>query len=441
MAEIDENFSRAHRIVTGSILPIVQNYRKHSESVWEGSKFWMKFFEASANIQLHAYEEAPDNEQKDIEQGEGLISTVISETYEDSDTTEAPKRTLRHENARMTGNDSDEDLESTLILSSPSVVAAHSTPKQKVYGPASDAVTEGIFANYGSPYENLKKEVRGASQSTEQNPVTPAKSHVLSDTSSTPLSSPFGPHDHTNQENTAPSQSANDPMMHRMLDKVFRIAATPIRSSQKPTIGRPKSKPSTGLTPITRTGGPSLLDSSPIESSPFVAVPQLRADIFNSPYKQTPRTPGVSILTAIQRQSSQNAGAALSAKGYDNVSQKRTNYKNPSAFPNVAHDELWVSDEDLTEDLGLSPPKTMQFHIPQSKLLQTPGKLCVRICVYMKQVLIKIAAREAAKRTVENLLLTAGGDMTDEYDEGRMRAGDEDSPSVVKRNAVLDDSF
>jgi DASH complex subunit ASK1 len=32
------------------------------------------------------------------------------------------------------------------------------------------------------------------------------------------------------------------------------------------------------------------------------------------------------------------------------------------------------SDEEEEHDMGFSPPKTIQFHIPQSKLLQTPGK-------------------------------------------------------------------
>jgi DASH complex subunit ASK1 len=36
--EIDHNFSRAHRIVTSSILPIVEQYAEHSKAVWEGSK-------------------------------------------------------------------------------------------------------------------------------------------------------------------------------------------------------------------------------------------------------------------------------------------------------------------------------------------------------------------------------------------------------------------
>ena len=36
--EIDHNFSRAHRIVTTSILPVVEKYRENSENVWEASK-------------------------------------------------------------------------------------------------------------------------------------------------------------------------------------------------------------------------------------------------------------------------------------------------------------------------------------------------------------------------------------------------------------------
>jgi len=37
-SEIDHNFARAHRIVTSSILPIVERYGQESEAVWEGSK-------------------------------------------------------------------------------------------------------------------------------------------------------------------------------------------------------------------------------------------------------------------------------------------------------------------------------------------------------------------------------------------------------------------
>ena len=38
LQEIDSNFSKAHRIVTTSIIPIVEEYAQHSSEVWEGSK-------------------------------------------------------------------------------------------------------------------------------------------------------------------------------------------------------------------------------------------------------------------------------------------------------------------------------------------------------------------------------------------------------------------
>jgi DASH complex subunit ASK1 len=38
LVEIDHNFSRAHRIVTSSILPVVEQYAEQSREVWEGSK-------------------------------------------------------------------------------------------------------------------------------------------------------------------------------------------------------------------------------------------------------------------------------------------------------------------------------------------------------------------------------------------------------------------
>lgn len=38
LQEIDHNFSKAHRIVTTNILPLVEQYGEHSKNVWEASK-------------------------------------------------------------------------------------------------------------------------------------------------------------------------------------------------------------------------------------------------------------------------------------------------------------------------------------------------------------------------------------------------------------------
>lgn len=83
----------------------------------------------------------------------------------------------------------------------------------------------------------------------------------------------------------------------------------------------------------------------------------------------------------------------------------------------VTDEITWDSDsedaEDVYKTLGMSPPKTIQFAIPPNRVLQTP-------------------AREASKRIVEDLLMTAGAGG---YDE-------EDSPSMIKpSNNLLDDSF
>lgn len=49
--EIDHNFSRAHQIVTTSIIPVVQKYAEHSKEVWEGSKvFFFSAFISSSRI-------------------------------------------------------------------------------------------------------------------------------------------------------------------------------------------------------------------------------------------------------------------------------------------------------------------------------------------------------------------------------------------------------
>ncbi|KAI1510230.1 hypothetical protein PtrCC142_003722 [Pyrenophora tritici-repentis] len=388
LQEIDQNFSRAHRIVTTGILPIVEQYGKHSEAVWEGSKFWKQFFEASANVSLSGYE-APDQDEESGVQDE----TEESHTYEDE--------TLEEEEDTMTGATTtpprplsvqeEEEDESTVGFGSPSL--GHSTPRPPPTHKGKDLEDEDSedevgpqFAGMSSPYEMLASEFRpnlGGTKTPKLAPVTPGKSQALPDMTGFG-SSPF-------MQSTATKSHFNqDPLLHRVLDKTYRVQATPIISPRKykPTGAfTPRAGQRGAPTPKTViTGLPPWAEDSSPPSSP---APQLRADIF-SPMK-APRTPGVSVQTP--------------AKGKMPMSIQRTG--------TIFDDE---SDED-EDDLDFSPPKTIQFHIPQSKLLQTP-------------------AREASKRIVDDLLMTAGGDITDST--GGM---DEDSPSVVRRQVDLDDSF
>ena len=130
-----------------------------------------------------------------------------------------------------------------------------------------------------------------------------------------------------------------------------------------------------------------------LDSSPAVPAPQLHSEIFDTPARKS-RIPGVSVLTPARGRKPSAAEGGLTGK------QQQT----------------WDSDSDDDEDgmgVGMSPPKTMQFHVPQPRLLRTP-------------------AREASKRIVEDLLLTAGGNVTDDLEE-------EDSPSVVQRARLGDE--
>lgn len=223
------------------------------------------------------------------------------------------------------------DLEDTSTIDSPSLAHAHSTPRAP-----NTSEKEPQFAEFSSPYENLRREMEG-SRTPKLEPTTPGKTQALPDmTGQLDYSSPFMPPPSAKQ--TAVDQG---PLLHRVLDKTYRVQATPLISPRK-------YKPTGAFTPRTaRRGDPTarnvtsaLPDWADDSSPPSSPAPQLRADLF-SPIK-TPRTPGVSVQAPF---SVTKTGAMFDSE----------------------------SDEE-GDGLGFSPPKTIQFHIPQSKLLQTPGR-------------------------------------------------------------------
>lgn len=143
-----------------------------------------------------------------------------------------------------------------------------------------------------------------------------------------------------------------------------------------------------------------------------MAPPQLRSDLF-SPAK-APRTPGVSVLTPAGARGRQ---APATSTGRRLFSPEDKAYTASKSRPSHIFDDSDNDDDDLA---GFSPPKTMQFNVPQSRLVQTP-------------------AREASKRIVEDLLMTAGADATDEIEGGEEGFVEEPSPSVVRKAFDVDD--
>lgn len=203
------------------------------------------------------------------------------------------------------------------------------------------------FADYSSPYEALKREVKGRSEDEgdeHTTPSTPDPKSRLPDMSMTPKSSsPFEPQSHL--QSAHQRTAADKVLLHRVLDKNYRVQATPHKAQNE------------RRTPAAKA---SWRDVDSPMSSPPAAAPQLRAEIFSSPVKlqynrpNAPRTPGISLQTPA-------------------VGKSRDVTKLPKK------DEItWESDSDedpegVYRELGMSPPKTIQFSMPQSRLLQTPG--------------------------------------------------------------------
>lgn len=302
LPEIDHNFSRAHRIVTTSILPVVENYATHSAAVWSGSQFWKSFFEASANVSLSSYEEPPpdpsyeDPEPTITETDPSAVATPSSSTYPSPNQHSTTITPSRNADEREQENEDDE--------------TPLSTPKAKAP------------PTFSSPYESLKRTLADPSPSTLPStlPSTP-RAQIASPSPTRP----------------AARTPSNDILLHRILDKNWRLQATPHTQPRLPPPGTAQKETTT------RRNGAATATAAEeeLDSSPFVEAPELHAEIFESPLR---RVPGVSVLTP--------------ARGKGKGKERG----------------VWDSDSEGEEMGGMSPPKTMQFHVPRERLLRTPGR-------------------------------------------------------------------
>lgn len=359
LQEIDHNFSRAHRIVTSSIFPIVEQYAEHSREVWEGSKFWKQFFESSANVSLSGYEEQPSvHETLDNTLTEGS-STTTHTTLEASESYNTPSSA--HYSLHPNGEDVD--------LSSLTISPSHSTPRPQGKGkePESKPQQPTAFADFPSPYEALRREVNEASAPPLPDPSTPKTSSAVANQGrdiATPytsnLASPF-----ISRPTSIPRPSIGrkhtDPLLHRVLDRNYRIQATPISKARNGGISNSRTVAPT--TPAT-TSRNRLLESTLSSSPSMPEAPQLHAEIFSSPVRKPTLTPGVSVLTPARSNLARRTAPRSTVAG-------------TGAAAGIWDSDDGADDSDEESDGGLpygqSPPKTMQFYIPQSRLLKTPG--------------------------------------------------------------------
>ncbi|KAL6883866.1 DASH complex subunit Ask1 domain-containing protein [Trichoderma longibrachiatum] len=399
LQEIDHNFSKAHRIVTTGILPLVEQYGEHSRAVWEASKFWKQFFESSANVSLSGYEDQAngnDDETSAVEDSSAMRDEMtIDETAEPQE--EATRASASGNHSAVHGEESMLD----------DAELAGSTPRP----PTSKA--KANMSNLESPYEAMRREMdyeegntvaprQDSDEEMDSSVVFAQHTARLPDISTTPRGMP------SLQRGDGSAQRQKDPLLHRVLDKTYRIQATPHKSSARISPVKKGKQPALPQQQQQQQRDVKMAWHESPMSSPEIAIPTLRSEAFMTPFKsnvrqrlaaasQAPRTPGVSVQTPAATKKTRDVFAAESGAA--------------SGGKTAAYEIDWESDED--DNLGMSPPKTIQFALPPSKLLQTP-------------------AREASRRIVDDILLDAGAGVdSSEY-----------SPSMVKMNEdILNDSF
>jgi len=391
------------------------------------SQFWKQFFEASANVSLSGYEENANEED--------LTHTDTTTTNLDI-TPDQPQSSQGGAQKQREIGEEEEEEEEFSVDSPTQVTGLQTTPR--LPSTSKKATTNGraqaaAAFRSPSPRKYTGKNPRALDADTSDEPSTPRPAGMHAQ------SSPFEP-ESAFQPSAAKGfpRTANDPLMHRVLDKTYRVQATPhtarrARQRQQQQESHPSAAAGEAQPSPAKQSRP--WDDSP-QSSPAIAAPQLRSELF-SPAKRNainaPRTPGVSILTPARSKAltvttdvpTTSTGRVLFSpqdKAHTQAqSQIRTRNSNIFSSPSDPYENNDDNSEDDIPDI--SPPKTMQFHIPTSRLLQTP-------------------AREASKRIVEDLLLTAGADVTDEIegvDDESLVA--EPGPSVVRNRGWLEESL
>ncbi|KAK6507520.1 DASH complex subunit ask1 [Arthrobotrys musiformis] len=424
MQEIDRNFSQCHRIITHSIMPVVDKYAEHSRDVCNNIAFWKSFFEDSAEIALGGYGQqepatggmSPQNEttyEESHDQGEEEGQTEITVTrdmdvtidHEGDETEQQQDRTMTLDESDSTDHEFEEEES---ILASMNVGKARrpeSRPKQATK-----------WADMQSPFDKLKQEVR-SQQKQQQNatrrklsmddsmdedesmtpPQLPAGMDGISfDTKSSTFDLPATPEVLRGKPSRRPAASSRvldsfvdddspfapqtarqtaasklptrrgDPILHQTADTNWRIQATPHKT--------PRKFATATVTPKHRVI-PSFQDSSPMSSPP---PPQITT-VFSP----------VNTIKRFNIQPRQKPGTQPTYQAYKDpktpiTAKKRWETLDPktmTAKDLLMDDEFDDDDDDDFKKLGFSPPVTMQFTLPPSKLMQTPAKQASKMLV------------------------------------------------------------
>ena len=325
-----------------------------------------------------------------------------------------------HPNEELKYEDHDGNV--SAILNSPSLI--NSTPRPStIQKPGNDKrnnrtkreAAKPTFADYPSPYEALKSEHQANLSSrpgigTPQAPGSPRVTSKLPALSRTPGMSKEPRYDGGTGADGGRRAAeggggggGGDVLLHRLLDKTYRIQATPHKTAAT-QIPRPGGGRVHGQYRILDRGGHQSTyhqsDHGSAMSSPDMAPPpQLNPDVFSPSTRRN--------LTRTTSTMSRHHQIRTPKQGVSVLHTPKARRHPPRALPitagggigdegDVSHlddnDNEGEDDHDDESDEwsgieGLSPPKTIQFVIPPSRLLRTPGNQSLspslRLSVYL----------------------------------------------------------
>jgi DASH complex subunit ASK1 len=335
LQEIDHNFIRCHRVAT-ACLPVVEQYAEQSRSVWQGAKVpdpCRRAILTKKQFWKQFFEAAAEVSVSGYEElaepTDGGDITGSSLFTAEAETPEAHRRTRSNEeNAHGEENMTFDNLS----------LADTSTPKIRHHKNSSKQIE--------TPYQKIQHQIQqqyrmDSSDASISRPTMLDRYSAAENTNSDStqdIESPLS----VNSLNHPPSTPSSTPRQPLPQSTVKRRSPS---KKQGPLLHRVLDNNwRIQATPIAKR---SIYEDADVLSSP--PAPEITSQIFSpSPMAKMLKTP---------------------------LTQRK-----------LALDD---SDDDFEEELGMSPPVTMQFSMPASKLMRTP-------------------ARTAAMNIVEEVLRTAG---------------------------------
>ncbi|ANB12782.1 hypothetical protein AWJ20_1052 [Sugiyamaella lignohabitans] len=479
LQEIDKNFAQANRIISESILPSIEKYSQESRRLWDNAGFWKDFLESSAEVTLSTYEEiaAPMGSLSIDKESiyDTTNMTMPGEQEYDPDNEDEYLRQHGHGHGQLYGPETG--------LQGLNRDRAYENQQQQQYSPDNFRRSRGRFLDDDITPANQSTPLKLGSPVGSQRKIkrSPSRIPVLTDPEKSPHRSPLRLNDQTtlapptgmghtqntrnaaydnsmddssfniekpvtrlmspgripqsvlrtpkagsNSQKPFPTGAANSVLRHQVLNRNWRIQATP----------KPSKTQQSGVSDVRRSSFLQHLLDEDSSMSDIVAPPKLQSElfspapsslksasgltpepkpstnIFNDP--TTTRNTNNPTTTATTTAASNTYYTSSASTKQHQPTRTETNdaFSKPPSTP--ANRKLPTFYDETDSDIdhimdGISPPVTRQF----TTAAGTTGQF------------VKTPARQAVRTIVNDILRTVGGA--------------DDSSSMMSQESFLND--